>query len=102
MSPQRIVVVPARRFTRFVTLPEVQAAFGVLLICTALVVAFLAKQSYEDNRASKAATKAACLRSQVNGPPLLKFFHSFDGTLHAIDPRVLKFYDATIPKTCPK
>ena len=100
--PQRIVTVPARRFTRFVNRPQVQAAFGVLLICVSLVVAYLAKQSYEDNRDAARQARAQCLRTQRLSPPLLAFFHSFDGDpKHAIDPKTLRVYDATVPKTCP-
>ncbi len=109
MSPQRLVVVPARRFAGFVNRPEIQAAFAVLVICTALVTVYLAKQSYDDGRAAEQRRKdqatqqyQACLRSQRLAPPLFRHFDSFEGTSHAIDEKTLREYRATVPKTCPK
>jgi len=102
MSPQRIVTVPARRFMRLVTLPQVQAAFGMLLILVSFVVAYLAKQSYEDSRDTKRAAKQSCLRAQRLAPPLLDFYESFHDTPHRVPEWALREYRQTVPKTCPR
>lgn len=102
MSPQRIVVVPARWFARFANQPEIQAAFGALLICVAIVTGYLAYRAWDEDRDTKKAAAAACLRTQELAPPLLAFFASFEGTPHAVPRDALDRYGATIPKVCPK
>lgn len=101
MTPSRVIRVPVRWFTRFVDRPEVQAAFGVVLICTAVVAAWLAYRQWDESRDTKQAARAACLRSQQLAPPLLDHFESFRGTSHALPEDVLRAYRLTVPKTCP-
>lgn len=102
MSPQRIVLVPARRFTRFVNRPQVQAAFAILLLCTAALCSYLAWKSWQDNRNAAKLARIGCERTRFAAPKLDKFFVEVQAKtgVHALDEGFFRLYRSTIPKDC--
>lgn len=102
MSPTRIVKVPFGKFTEFVNRPRVQAAFAVVVICTAVVCGWLAYKSWQDAKNTARVARVNCERSQAFGPQLGQFFQQVQAKtgIDALSPEFFVLYQSTIPKRC--
>lgn len=78
-----------------------QVATGTFLIVMAIAIVAIALSVRHTSANAQTTAHAACIRTRHLAPPLVNFYVGFNGTRHALDPKILAEYKATIPTSCP-
>jgi hypothetical protein len=75
-----------------------QLITGLWLIAVSTVITVVAIQFHGSQSDTARAAKLACVRSQKFGPPFVDGLEQH----HIVPPKVIRFYRASIPTSCPR